>query len=353
MVVQEDKIARLFSASDVHPLFRTTMFYYGSLPRIHYRIELTFFGLAHAILLRTESGASNPAAFCELPSSTCRRVIMIIQAAKQTLGLETSSSQGEPASSAPSSPSAHPPMNPGRPLRTKNTGPGWKFVIWTAGFAVLLFVSKWVLDTVTSILNLHSPHAELKLYRPELSMAEVKNPKSVVQPLFDEDQVFDVAVVVWARTVDPASGWPWDGNAATPGTPKPTTYYDHGRALLFPASGAQVGSVLHAPSTWMKSIYADVPRELSGLRHSDLERVRTSVLSLPIPKDLLYVPYYPQRVLCAPNLRNSCNRLVRPNDLLAAFTLLPVGSFKAENTTGLSSYLPEDVFSRFALLPDE
>jgi hypothetical protein len=218
---------------------------------------------------------------------------MIIPSNKQARRLEELSPSPSPTNSEGieltrlNPRSSPPPLNPGRNHRSSRTNPGWRFFAWATAAACLLFVCKWTIDTVQHVLDFNSIHTGMHLYRNESTITQVKNRKAVVQPLLEEDDLFDVAVVVWARTVDPTVGWPWDKKNVKE-VPATMTYFDYGRTLFFPGAGSQLGSILHAPgSTIMKPVYAEVPAELRGLSMGDLKQARVSTVAFAIPKDLL------------------------------------------------------------------
>ncbi|KAJ2932404.1 hypothetical protein H1R20_g4725, partial [Candolleomyces eurysporus] len=92
-------------------------------------------------------------------------------------------------------------LDPGTvPTRKRRTS-GCKCMLFAVGILISLLVSIGIAKFVSSIFyGIREPHSFL--YENK-TLAEVKNMSTVVRPLVDRDQKFDIVATVWVRTLDP------------------------------------------------------------------------------------------------------------------------------------------------------
>ncbi|KAJ2932407.1 hypothetical protein H1R20_g4730, partial [Candolleomyces eurysporus] len=93
---------------------------------------------------------------------------------------------------------------PGTVTSRKRRISGCKCMLLAFGILIFLLVSMGITQFVSSVLpGVREPH---NLLYENKTLAEVKNMSTVVRPLVDRDQRFDVVATVWVRTLDPR----WD-----------------------------------------------------------------------------------------------------------------------------------------------
>jgi hypothetical protein len=89
-------------------------------------------------------------------------------------------------------------LNPGPPRRRLRSISGCKCLLITAGIVLLPGLLLFFAGFVTKVIaNVSHPHRAL--YQ-NTSLDEVSNRASVVQPLINGDQAFDIAATVWLRS---------------------------------------------------------------------------------------------------------------------------------------------------------
>ncbi|RXW19303.1 hypothetical protein EST38_g6558 [Candolleomyces aberdarensis] len=92
-------------------------------------------------------------------------------------------------------------FNPGIVPSRKRRTSGCKCMLFAVGILISLLVSIGIAKFVSSMFyGIREPHSFL--YENK-TLAEVKNMSTVVRPLVDRDQKFDIIATVWVRTLDP------------------------------------------------------------------------------------------------------------------------------------------------------
>ncbi|KAJ2929904.1 hypothetical protein H1R20_g7159, partial [Candolleomyces eurysporus] len=92
-------------------------------------------------------------------------------------------------------------LDPGTvPTRKRRTS-GCKCMLFAVGILISLLVSIGIAKFLSSLYHvMQEPHSFL--YENK-TLAEVRNMSTVVRPLVDRDQKFDIVATVWVRTLDP------------------------------------------------------------------------------------------------------------------------------------------------------
>ncbi|KAJ2932378.1 hypothetical protein H1R20_g4723, partial [Candolleomyces eurysporus] len=95
-------------------------------------------------------------------------------------------------------------LDPGTvPTRKRRTS-GCKCMLFAVGILISLLVSIGIAKFLSSLYHvMQEPHSFL--YENK-TLAEVRNMSTVVRPLVDRDQKFDIVATVWVRTLDPRDG---------------------------------------------------------------------------------------------------------------------------------------------------
>jgi hypothetical protein len=90
-------------------------------------------------------------------------------------------------------------LNPGPKTRPRKSGiSGWKCLLITGSIVLLPGIGLLLVGFVSKVVsNVSNPHRAL--YQ-NLSLHEVSNRTSVVQPLINHEQTFDIAATVWVRS---------------------------------------------------------------------------------------------------------------------------------------------------------
>ena len=189
-------------------------------------------------------------------------------------------------------------LNPGAPAR-RNRSSRCKCVLIIILTSITLFFGVFLMNLIH---HGREPHAAL-LYKPKSADAADPGPETVVRPLIDEKQTFDIVATVWLRTNDSS----YESTISTLPEQKP----------IF------TGKVFQGLTLKHKSIHTTV--------------------NYTVPTEVLYVFlnifYSPSRL----HFITSKNLDLMTYDLRASFVLIPTSPSLLDNLSNYSSWRNEKI----------
>ena len=193
-------------------------------------------------------------------------------------------------------------LDPGVPTR-RNRSLGCQCIIFviltTLGLVAAIFIALNIGYVFHRMSEL--PHAAL-LYKPN-SSTDLVDPATVIRPLIDEKQTFDIVATIWLRTSDSSSGF--------------------------------------AISTLPTEMAIFTGTVFRGLRLKDKDIHAT--VNYTVPTQILYALSYPT-VHCSYIFSTSSkNRGLKTHDLRASFVLVPTSPSLLDNLTNYSTWRNEKI----------